>query len=147
MIVRTVVVNRKRSAKEALDATGRKQYVLDKILETVSNAGTDEEEEVQICFWKISHYVTMEELEEEYQIRGQRQADFFEISAVNEAYPSFGDEKPNGTSWKDAKGNWCFAGFRCDDVVRQFVCVDECLAGGLGEDWYFAGVRKKNTVS
>lgn len=138
MIVRTVKVNRTRSGREALTATGRKQYVSDSVVKAMPN-GTDEE--VEVCFWNIGQYISMADLEKEYELRGQRPADGFELAVVNEADPAFADEKPNATQWKDEKGKWCYAVFRRIGDDRDLgVNQDD---GGWDDGLWFAGVRKK----
>ena len=137
LIMRTVTVNRKRSAKEALDATGRKQYTDTGVVKKMPN-GTGEETEV--FFFNLVRYVNDSDLDKEYELRGLKPADPYSLSAVNEADPAFADTHPNSTHWKDENDKWCFATFfrhgdeRYLDVYRD----DSDWDGG----WWFAGVRK-----
>ena len=138
MIMRTVKVNRNRSAKEALSATSRTQYVSDSVVKAMPN-GTAEE--VEVCFFKLGRYVSMTDLEKEYELRVLEAVDPYALAAINEADPLFADEKPNATQWKDAKGNWCYAIFyRGDDERNLNVSQNENDWSG---SWWFAGVRKK----
>ena len=137
MIIRTVKVNRNRSAKEALKATGRAQYVDDSVVKAMPNG---EGEDTEVVFFKIGSQISMDNLEKEYALRGLKPADPFSLSAVNEADPAFADEHPNGTQWKDKDGKWCYAFFDRDGDERYLV-VDS-LDDDWFDYWWFAGVRK-----
>lgn len=84
--------------------------------------------------------MTNEQLEEEYALRGYRPADLYELAAVNEADPSFANEYPNSTHWKDDNGRWCFVTF-IQNIDEHKLCVYRSF-GDWGRDWWFAGVRK-----
>mgnify|MGYP001584439331 FL=1 len=142
LIVRKIKVNRNRSPQEALDATGCAQYTDRKVVDSMPKGEGDE---VEVVFFKLdlsqrNGFISDDDLEKEFELRGLKPADPISVATVNEAYPAFADEKPHGTHWKDAKGNWCYAAFnrwsgeRKVDVLR------------VGSDWYgrwwFAGVRK-----
>ena len=138
MITRVVSVNRKRYAQQALDATGRKQYVnSDVVIAMPSGEG----EEAEVIFFKLGKYVSDANLDKEYDLRGLKPADPYSLAAVNEADPAFADEHPNCTHWKDAKGKWCFAAFRHGDGDERGVSVRRSGGGWVG-GWWFAGVRK-----
>jgi hypothetical protein len=138
MITRVVSVNRKRYAQQALDATGRKQYVnSDVVIAMPSGEG----EEAEVIFFKLGKYVSDANLDKEYDLRGLKPADPYSLAAVNEADPAFADEHPNCTHWKDAKGKWCFATFNHWDDDGRSVSVYRCGNGWFGY-WWFAGVRK-----
>ena len=137
MIVRRVKVNRGRAPQEMLDATGRKQYTN---REVVDNMPRGEGEEVEVFFFNVGLYLSDDELEKEYELRGLKSADPYATAAVNEADPSFADEHPNGCHWKDANGRWnCTAFYRWDD--ERCVLVDR-RAYDWDDDWWFAGARK-----
>ncbi len=138
MIVRTLTVNRTRSAKEALTATGRVQYVTDSAVTEMPN-GTAEE--VEVLFFNLGRTVSNVELGKEYELRGLKPADPFTLAAVNEADPAFADEKTNGTQWKNAKGKYCFAAFGRWSVGKRVVLVHQDDDAWDGS-WWFAGVRK-----
>lgn len=137
MIVRRVNVNRTRTPHEALTATGRKQYATDSVVRTMPKGQGDEED---VHFFKLGHWISDDDLENEYEKRGLKAADPYSLAAVNEADPAFADERPNSTHWKDASGKWCYAAFhRWSD--GRYVYVDR-----YGDDWngfwWFAGVCK-----
>ena len=105
-------------------------------------------------------YISDDDLEKEFELRGLKPADPISVAAVNEADPAFADEKPHGTHWKDAKGKWCYAAFhRWDDDGRHVLVnrydsdwldrwgdgreVNICRSDDDWDDyWWFAGVRK-----
>lgn len=142
LIVRKAKVNRSRSPQEALDATGRAQYTDRKVVDAMPKGEGDE---VEVVFFKpdLSNrngYISDDDLEKEFELRGLKPADPVSVAAVNEADPAFADEKPHVTHWKDAKGNWCCAAFsRWLDKCK--VNVDRS-GGGWRVSWWFAGVRK-----
>lgn len=138
LIVRLVKVNRTRTPQQALDATGRKPYTYRKVVDSMPK-GVGEEAEV--VFFNLGRYVTDDELEKEYELRGLKPADPYSLAAVNEADPAFADENPNGTHWKDADGKWCFAAFSrwCDGGRGVSVLRHD---HGWDVDWWFVGLRK-----
>lgn len=138
MIVRTVKVNRTLSPKEALDATGRAQYT-DK--DVVAKMPKGDGEETEVFFFKLGRFVSDNDLDKEYELRGLKPADPYSVAKVNQDDPAFADEHPNGTHWKDEKGKWCCATFRrWDGGVRDVgVHRDDY---GWRACWWFAGVRK-----
>ena len=137
MIARCVAVNRDRSAKEAFKATKRNEYLTDDVV-TVMPQG--EGDEISVVFFKLGRYITDADLEKEYELRGLKPADPFALAAVNEADPSFADDYPNSTHWKDEKGNWCYAAFdRWRDARYVSVYRDDNRWSGR---WGFAGSRK-----
>ena len=142
LIVRTAKVNRSRSQQEAIEATGCAQYTDRKVVDVMPKGEGDE---VEVVFFKPdlsqrNGFISDDDLEKEFELRGLKPADPISVAAVNEANPSFADEKPHSTHWKDVKGNWCFATFyRWYDERRVRVYRGD-------NDWYgnswFAGVRK-----
>lgn len=136
-ITRTIHVNRTLSAKEALKATGRKQYVNDGVVKTMPQG---KGAEVEIVLFKIGRQVSCAELDKEYELRGLNPADTYSLCAFNEANPSFADEHPHGTQWKDKDGKYCFATFsrfydeRNLNVNQNYIDWFDC--------WWFAGLRK-----
>lgn len=142
MIVRRVKVNRTRNPQEVLDATGRKQYTDRKVVDSMPKG---EGEEVEVVFFKPdltrrNGYISDADLDKEYELRGLKPADPYSVAAVNETDPAFADEKPHGTHWKNADGNWCFAAF---DHWRdeRHVSVDR-IDHGWDVSWWFGGLRK-----
>jgi len=135
MITRNVIVNRNRSAKEALKSTKiRLYYNFDPKVKKL-NYITKE----KVFFFKIGHEVTAGELEKEYALRRLKPADLHSISAVNEARPDFSKEYPNATQWKDDKGKWHFAVFCISQVGNKCINIG-CIDSLWEENWWFAGV-------
>ncbi len=138
MIVRIVEkVDRKRKPQEMLDATGRTQYTDRKVVDSMPRG---EGENAEVVFFKVGRYISDDDLKKEYELLGLKPADPYSLAAVNQADPAFADEKPNGTHWKDAKGNWCYATFDRWGGGREVGVhrIDYGWDGG----WWFAGVRK-----
>ena len=147
LIVYKVPVNRGRSPQEAIEATGRAQYTDRKIVDSMPKGRGDE---IEVVFFELdlsqrNGFISDDDLEKEFELRGLKPADPISVAAVNEADPAFADEKPHGTHWKNAKGNWCYATFSCWNDWRRVgwrrVDIDRSNRGWNG-DWWFAGVRK-----
>jgi len=142
LIVRTAKVNRNRSQQEAIEATGRAQYTDRKVVDAMPKGEGDE---VEVVFFKPdlserNDFISDDDLEKEFELRGLKPADPVSVAAVNEDDPAFADKKPHGTHWKDAKGNWCCATFGCWRDKRG---VYVYRSGRDWDDgWWFAGVRK-----
>lgn len=141
-IVRTAKVNRNRSPQKAIEATHRAQYMDRQVVDMMP---TGEGDEVEVVFFKpdlsqCNGFISDDELEKEFELRGLKPADPFSVAAVNEADPAFADQTPHGTHWKDDKGNWCFAAFHRRLDLREVV-VRRDDSGWLDRRW-FAGVRK-----
>jgi hypothetical protein len=145
LIVRVVNVVRSRAARAALEATGRRLYVTESVVKAMPKG---EAETVEVCFFKPdpSEYdrnglISDDDLEKAFDLRGLKPVDPYSLAAVNEAEPAFADDRPNGTHWKDADGNWCYAAFhRWDD--GRCVYVSRRDDSGWSDGWWFAGVRK-----
>jgi len=144
LIVRRVKVNRTRTPQETLIATGRKQYVNDRVVATMSRGEGDE---VELYFFKPdalaydrNGWISDADLEKQFELRGLKPADPYSLAVVNEADPVFADEHPNATHWKDAGDHWCFAAFNRRSVGRE-VFVNR-RDGKWSGGWSFAGLRK-----
>lgn len=142
IIVRRVKVDRTRTTKEALTATGRKQYVTDEVVITMPKGNG---EEVELHFFKPNlsergGYISDDDLKKEFELRNLDPADPISIAAFNEADPVFADEKPHGTHWKNAEGKWRYAAFSRWGGERR-VHVDQD-GNGWHDYWWFVGVRK-----
>lgn len=117
-------------------------YVTDSVVDEMPKANT---EKTEVVFFKPdlsqrNGFISDDDLEKEFELRGLKPADPISVAAVNEADPAFADEKPHGTHWKDAKGNWCCATFYRRHDERE-VRVNRYDNGWSGL-WWFAGVRK-----
>lgn len=136
IIVRHATVDRTRSPREALEDTGRKLYGHRDVVAALPRG---EGEEVDVYFFKVGSYVSNEELDKEYKLRGLKPADPYSLAAVNAADPAFADDHPNATCWKDENDSWYFVSFdRWHDV-----CSVDVNRGAYGfhERYWFAGVR------
>ena len=142
LIVRKAKVNRSRSPQEALEATKRAQYTDRKVVDAMPKGEGDEAE---VVFFKPdlsqrNGFISDDDLEKEFELRGLKPADPISVAAVNEADPAFADEKPHGTHWKDARGNWCCVEFGCWLDGREVFVGRHCVDwSGI---WWFAGVHK-----
>lgn len=137
LIIRTVKVNRSRSPKEAIVATGRVEYTNDDVVKSMPHGVGDN---VEVIFFKIGKSVSEDSLENEYALRVLVPADPYSLAAVNEADSAFADSHPNGTHWKDENGKWCYAAFDRWGGERS-VGVDRSVYD-WGGYWWFAGLRK-----
>lgn len=137
MIVRHVAVNRNRSPEEAVAATGRNKYLNDVVVATMPQGDGNE---VDVFFFKLGHGISDADLDKEYELRDLKPADPYTLAAVNEADPTFADDHPNGTHWKDSNGNWCFVAFDRWGGGRGVGVLQHDDAWGGG--WWFAGCRK-----
>lgn len=137
LIIRHVKVNREIPPQEVLAATGYTQYTNGDVVRDMLKG---EGEEVEVIFFKLDRYVSDDELEREYALRGLVPADPYSLAAVNRDDPTLADAKPNCTHWKDIEGKWCFATFnRWDDERNLRVYRRDAE---WGDDWWFAGLRK-----
>lgn len=124
----------KTNLKSLLNETKRTQYVDNTVLETApTGSGTLE-------LFTIGKYVSEDELEKEYEVRGLFPAPLNVLLEADVKEDVNKDHKYIGTHWKDAKGNWCYAMFSRWCGKRE-VCVSR-HGGGWDDDWWFAGVRK-----
>jgi hypothetical protein len=138
MIVRRVGVKRDCAPQQALDATGRKQYTNSSVVKSMPKGNGDL---VEVIFFKLGRYVSDDDLEKEYEMRGLKPADPYSLASVNEADPAFADEHPNGTHWKNSEGKWCYTAFNRWGDGERFVDVFQSDDDWRG-DWWFAGLRK-----
>ena len=134
--VRTFTCNRTRTPEEAINATGRAQYVGKK---GVANMPTEGPEKGEMTFFKLGRGISDAALAKEYEARGL-EPDPYAQAAVNEADPAFADEHPNGTHWKQADGGYNFLMFYRWNDERVVGC--DRRGGDWLDDWWFGGVRK-----
>lgn len=138
MIVRLAKVDRSRTSQQAIDATGRRQYVNKAVVGAMPRGSG---ETVEITYLKIGRYIrnmadlvtTLADLG--YELLGDPLA----VVADMEADPAFADEHPCADCWQDANGNWCYAAFLRYGGERG-VYVDQDDFDWVGY-WWFA-VRK-----
>jgi hypothetical protein len=138
MIVRRVKVDRTRSSYAVLAATNCRLFVDEDVVAAMPHGESDE---VDVIFFKLDRYVNDRDLDKEYESRGLKPADPYSQVAVNEDDPSFVNNHPNATHWKDEEAKWCFAAF-----FRWVGDERSVSVGRLDVDWYdcwwFAGLRK-----
>jgi len=141
-ITRIVIVDRTRTPKEALRATGcaiQAAYADDSLVENMSTCGNGIENDVKVIFFRLGRKISDKDLAVEYEKRGLK-PDPFAVVAVNEADPAFTREHPNSTFWKDLNGaclSVCFGSYGL--VRRVFVNRDK---NEWDENWWFGGVPK-----
>lgn len=112
-VTRSALIDRTRTFMEALVATGRAQYLNKDVVVTAPKGEGDAE----FMFINLGRDVACSELDEELAKLGfELIVDPQGLAAINEADQAFADNYPNGTQWKDAIGNYCYAVFgRWDD--------------------------------
>ena len=145
-ITRKTTVNRTLPIWDALTATGRTKYVTKSVIKAIP---TGEGEKKEVHFFKPEEdeytrpgWISDEDLAKAYERRGLVPDQRAQL-AVNADDPSFADEYPNGSHFKDAEGKWCFLAcgrWRGD----RGVVVDRDSRDWDGR-WWFAGVRKFST--
>lgn len=138
-IVRTVLVDRALTPQASLDATKRRQYTTQSVVDTMPKGVGEEVELVYFKLGKNGEYISCEAFKAECDKRGlvpdpQAQA------ADNAVDPAFGDVTPNACQWIDEDGNFCCATFLRFGGGRR-VHVDRDSYGWDGS-WWGAGVRK-----
>ena len=137
-VVRHVTVNRDEAPQFIYGIKNRRQYVDDSALITMPSIGTGTEE-VDVVFFQLRSYVSVDELDREYEARGLK-PDPYAQGQVNIDDPSFADQYPNGSQWRDQNGKACCATFYRWHDGR------DVLVRRSDDDWYgcwwFAGVRK-----
>lgn len=88
-------INRSRSLREALEATGRRLYVDDGVATTMPCL---EEREVTRWIFELDYDPTHAQLDAEYKLRGLK-ADPLGLAKVLEDYSTFDDERPVVCQW------------------------------------------------
>ena len=146
-IVHVVSVNRARSPREALKASGRKLYVTDSVVDAMPRGTGDK---VRLVYFKPdpsaykNGWLSCDALAKEYKKRGlvpdpQAQID------DNATNPEFADTTPNGCQWVEADGNFCYATFdRWFDERNVFVYRYD---DGWDDFWSFSGVPQESLPS
>ncbi len=137
LIIRRVPINRSLTPQEVLDATGRRQYTDSEVVDSMPR-GTGEE--AGVFFFHLGRYVSDDELEKEFDLRGLVPAFPDDLAAVNAADPNFAKEKPNGTHWKGEDGKWRFIAFNHWNDERNVNVY--CNDNDWNDSWWFAGRRK-----
>lgn len=135
-IKRTVIVDRKLSAQQALDATGLNQYTNKDVVASMPNCN---DKGLDIDFINFGEYVKASELKSRLAFLGYKLVDPFALAKLNQDDPTFADQYPNGTQWEDSNGKLCYAVFN-RVVVERYVGVGQNDVGWYG-GWWFACIR------
>ncbi len=136
-------VNRIRTPKEAIDATGRFQYTNHKVVQGMPRGEGNEVDVVvfNLEAWEYTKpgFISEDDLEKAYNRRGLKN-DPMALVAANEDDLSLADKMPHGTHWKDANGYWCCITFDISGGERGVGVYRD----GRGWDgrWFFAGSRE-----
>ena len=138
MIVRHVKVNRAHSPRQCLEATGRRLYADDSVVETMP---CGDGEDVEVVFFRVGRFISDADLDKEYGLRGLKPADPYSLAQANIDDPALADDRPNGTHWKDTQGKWCYAAF-CHWHGERYVNVNRDDVVAWSGHWWFAGLRK-----
>ncbi len=136
MIIRRVLVDRNRTPQQVLDATGCKQCADEDVLKTMPKGEGDE---IEVIFFTLGRYVSDDNLEKEYGLRGLQPVDPYSLAAVNEKDPTFVDAYPNVTHWRNNR-SWNFVTFFSSNDGPKVNVSD--FYDDYDESWWFAGVRK-----
>ena len=137
LIVRDFAVDPTIVGMDAINATRRAFYGDKDVVGTMPHATVPNG---QLHFFQTGRYTPVGELEAEYAKRELVACDPHTLCAFNAANPEFADTHPNGTQWKDAGGNFCYAVFNRWDVERR---VSVSRSGDDWSDgWWFAGFSK-----
>lgn len=109
LITRPISVNRTRTNKEAFTSTGR---VLHDIRTDAFVTMPCREGDFMATFVNLGCNPAPDQLERELAKLGwELIADPVGLAAFNEEDPTFADEYPNATQWKDANGKYCYVIF------------------------------------
>ncbi len=140
MIVRHAKVNREQSPIQAIDAAGCVMYINNNVLANMPGKG---EEEVDVYFFKVGRFVSVVQLDREYERRGLV-PDLYAQAQVNADDPAFADTHPNGTQWDNKNGYASSIAFyrRGDERRVRVERHDE----GWRKIWWFGGVSKSRTL-
>ncbi|MFZ2887001.1 MAG: hypothetical protein WA021_04250 [Minisyncoccia bacterium] len=138
--IHRVKVDRSRPPQEVLNATGRILRIDPLAVESMPRG---EGSETEIVFFKVhasnSCWISHDDLEKEYRLRGLKPVDAYSLADFNKANPAFADGCCNYTHWKKG-GQWHsiafhrWAGGRAVDV--------HSYSSSVNPHCYFAGMRK-----
>ncbi len=129
-----VKVKRGLTPQQVLDGTARKQYTNDTVVETMPLEAGEGEEEVEFVFFRANRSTPDSEVEARLKKRGLVR-DIAAQAQCNADHPEFADDHPNGASWKDANGKWCYACFSRFFFGERFVDVNESHSAWDDDVW------------
>ncbi len=129
-----------RTGQQLLDLTGRRHYGPSDVPATMPLIGGAGEiwEEFDYLMYKSGKQTPDSEVEAT-RTKRELKRDLEVQILINALFLEFADQHPNGDSWQDAIGNWCFADFYRGDGER-LVLVDRCAHAWHDDRWF--GGRK-----
>lgn len=134
LVTRTASVDRTRTPKEAMVATGCQLQNLNEGI--VSSIPLGDGDVVTMSFHCFYQHIASDMLDEELAKVGlELIVDPVGLAAVNEAYPEFACTYPNLTRWKNADGKFCYVFF---DAWRgkRHVDVGQHDDGWIDISWF-----------
>jgi len=140
MLVRHVTVNRDRAPQQVIPS-GRRQYIIDKSVLATMPANGNGIEEVDIFFFQPRSFIPAGDFEHLLDLYGLK-PDPYALAKVNEDDPTFAEEYPNGTQWRDGEGRSCYLTFSVWSDRGGGVDVGHSNDEWSGSYWWLAGVRK-----
>ncbi len=138
MIIRRVTLDPSRSLQDLLDATGRKQYK-DRAVVDAAPRGEGTERLIGVFTLNLSKsngFISAANLDKEFDLRNM-DGDPYGLAQLIIDDPNFADERPCGTQWRDANGNFCYGTFSRWDGGRDVGVHRRDI--GWGDGWSFAG--------
>lgn len=136
-IVVPIEINLKLGSREALNKTGRTQYVIHSVANMMPKGNQLKR---YVLFFKPGYSISDAELAEEYRIQGRIPIDPYSLCAINTVSKSFADTYPNATHWYDPIDGWCCIKFNTWEK-RHCVRVHQHLAEKKYEpDLWFGAV-------
>jgi hypothetical protein len=149
MVIRIVEkVDQSRSAQDAIDATGRQQYISRSVVDGMPRGVKAAGSKIKFFELELSKrggYISDDDIEKEFKLRNLVPESPYLLAKVNEDDPAFADEYPNTTHWKDSEGKWCYMTFYRGEDGKRFVDVFR-REGGCHGRWWFAGHEQEELL-
>lgn len=123
-----------RTPQQLLDATKRAEYKTDLVVSTMPLITGEGEEEFDYVFFKPGKQTSDAAVEKE-RTKRHLTRDLEVHILIQAAFPEFADGRPNGDSWQDADGSWCFANFNRNDAKR-YVNVNRNANDWNEHNWF-----------
>lgn len=108
LTTRHVRVDRTRTPKEAINATGRVKWYIDE--QALADMPTEGKEQDDVVVFELDYDPTVDELDREYEARGLR-TDPLALAQLMVDDPAFADKRPVAVQWRDKQGRACYADF------------------------------------
>lgn len=141
LLVKTVKVDLLLSPQQIAESTGRVPYFNKEILETVPRC---KNRIVDVFFFPAGHnqnQISNEDLNREYENYNLVPVDFYSLAKVNSDDPTFADQYPNTTQWRNQSGKLCVARFFSWSAEKRIFVFELDRSKYFG-CWWFGGVRK-----